>query len=964
MNNRVFILILLSIVLVLLAPHKTMASETSKISKHFIIVYEEKYLPHPTYPQEILDALERSWNCLVAESDLLKFGEVISEEQKCPDEIKKKMKFFKRPPGTEKNKIEVQTTLDLEGGIAGRALPQDKGTATPRLLFSYKVIKDTIFPVAAHEFFHAVQFAYSDPYSEDPWIVESSASWAQAQIFPESQLHISHVSYGYLQFVNSFPLDFYLYANHFQYGSSVFFHYIFSRASEIHGDYKNGKYNIIERIWHYMGENPKPNSLKALALALGSKTLLDEKVKDILLDYALALYLLPHDFSFVPQGKNLKPIEPLSLTDLIKNIDPAGHLISPYHFLKFYDDELNTSEEYMLPLQIQYFSIENWSQFDSIETLNFVVSALNERKWKFAVIYEDKGKPNIEKLDFKNARALYRLKRFGPDAISKLIVVALHIEDRKKSLFSWKNSQAKDFLKIKQEHSKPFYLGYTIGEPPYLEAVKIIRDGKNIYHAQWERVSETSRQKEVLVNEKIDTEGKKPIYLKLSFSRELKTKPKVILGYTHEIKNFERVGSEESLLWQAEIPIAVFEDLARDFKEFPLIVRAQSERGELDLDPNPATIPHLVKLSDSKNEGVWQWQNYADEDEYINEEQAFVKRDKTHNLKLKEKEEVAYRGRVVSKIENKDGSMRKGKPVSGAQIYATIAYLKAPHEKVQERRRVLAKAASKLDMLQEVAKLDLDLLMTEGVRYSGTVDVDEIKTNAQGEFEVPPEKFASFDSNNIYARWIEYIALKDKRMGYVQVVDLGVRVPLKGEKEPEISLSFEKKEITEQCEFSGNFSGSEFIRPVDVRTRYFLLKKPGRVDEEEIIFPHEFATVYGDHEYFVAKPYDIPSYLEDFRKNVWHMNKSFPRQRFIAANPIIEPVPVKDETKYGAIPVKGIITGYRFDPPIKDYVLIQCSFYKSPNSYSAISRTRPFQVNLLKYVENLSKRIMEGVPQP
>src|SRR3989338_8937805 len=104
MNNKVFILILLSIVLVLLAPHKTMAIEASKISKHFIIVYEKKYLPRSTYPQEILNALERSWNCLVAESDLLKFGEVLSEEQKCPDEIKKKMKFFKRPPGTEKNK--------------------------------------------------------------------------------------------------------------------------------------------------------------------------------------------------------------------------------------------------------------------------------------------------------------------------------------------------------------------------------------------------------------------------------------------------------------------------------------------------------------------------------------------------------------------------------------------------------------------------------------------------------------------------------------------------------------------------------------------------------------------------------------------------------------------------------------------------------------------------------------------
>ena len=151
------------------------------------------------------------------------------------------MKFFRKPPGADKNKIPVHIDHFIEKNVAGLASPPDGKDDTPRLFFSDLLSKEDLHATSAHEFFHAIQFAYGHPGWSDSWIVESTAMLAEAKLFPASYFYLP---YNYLMDINKYPLDYSVRTDPFQYGSSIFFHYLFSRADEISEDYKSNKHNI------------------------------------------------------------------------------------------------------------------------------------------------------------------------------------------------------------------------------------------------------------------------------------------------------------------------------------------------------------------------------------------------------------------------------------------------------------------------------------------------------------------------------------------------------------------------------------------------------------------------------------------------------------------------------------------------------------------------------------------------
>jgi hypothetical protein len=120
---------------------------------------------------------------------------------------------------------------------------------------------DNLAVTAGHEFFHAVQYAYD--YAEDPWMMESTATWMEERIathvndnrqyLPVSQIYAAQV-----------PLDAFSRTNGFQYGNWVFWEYLTSR-------YGNG---LVLKAWKQAGtlkRDGKKYSLTALQKVLRKK---------------------------------------------------------------------------------------------------------------------------------------------------------------------------------------------------------------------------------------------------------------------------------------------------------------------------------------------------------------------------------------------------------------------------------------------------------------------------------------------------------------------------------------------------------------------------------------------------------------------------------------------------------------------------------------------------------------------
>lgn len=89
---------------------------------------------------------------------------------------------------------------------------------------------------AAHEFFHAIQFAYDT--GEDRWMMESTATWMEERFNDKSNDNRQYLGSGQLRFPN-LPLDYYNPNGFSQYANWLYFEYL----SEHYG---NG---VVHKIW-------------------------------------------------------------------------------------------------------------------------------------------------------------------------------------------------------------------------------------------------------------------------------------------------------------------------------------------------------------------------------------------------------------------------------------------------------------------------------------------------------------------------------------------------------------------------------------------------------------------------------------------------------------------------------------------------------------------------------------------
>ncbi len=95
---------------------------------------------------------------------------------------------------------------------------------------------------AAHEFFHAVQFAYD--HREDTWMTEGTAAWVEDQVFTAINLNRSYLQHSALA-APATPLDFGRQGH--QYGSWLFFRYLSERFGK----------DFVATIWRLADDSAK-----------------------------------------------------------------------------------------------------------------------------------------------------------------------------------------------------------------------------------------------------------------------------------------------------------------------------------------------------------------------------------------------------------------------------------------------------------------------------------------------------------------------------------------------------------------------------------------------------------------------------------------------------------------------------------------------------------------------------------
>ena len=130
---------------------------------------------------------------------------------------------------------------------------------------------------AAHEFFHAVQFAYD--VQEDPWLMESTATWIEDEIFDDVNDNRGYLPYSIMRHPEK-PLDS---SYPFYYGDWIWWRYLTEMFPQEQG---TGLPVLVRDVWDYADNSGYSGtySMKALEQALTDR---NRTLSDVLASFGV-----------------------------------------------------------------------------------------------------------------------------------------------------------------------------------------------------------------------------------------------------------------------------------------------------------------------------------------------------------------------------------------------------------------------------------------------------------------------------------------------------------------------------------------------------------------------------------------------------------------------------------------------------------------------------------------------------
>ena len=114
---------------------------------------------------------------------------------------------------------------------------------------------DSLRVTAAHEFFHAIQYAYD--YAEDGWLMEATATWMEERVADGINDNRQYLPHGQVA-QPAGPLDHYNSGGFDQYGNWAFFEYLSTRFGK----------GIVRKVWGNADGNYRNHSIKAIKQSL------------------------------------------------------------------------------------------------------------------------------------------------------------------------------------------------------------------------------------------------------------------------------------------------------------------------------------------------------------------------------------------------------------------------------------------------------------------------------------------------------------------------------------------------------------------------------------------------------------------------------------------------------------------------------------------------------------------------
>lgn len=186
--------------------------------------------------------------------------------------------------------------LGADGGLYGFCDSDDPKLESPTVNFDvsgYCVLDNDYLPsqyagapamsslkaTVAHEYFHAVQFAYD--YLEDGWIMEATAAWAEDEVYTTINDNRQYLSWSPIRYP-TVPLDYG--ADDFYYGTWIFFRYLSEKFPKTAG----GMPIIVRDIWRLLDSSDGARDYYSIAGVTKSLRLRDTTLPRVLATFAVA----------------------------------------------------------------------------------------------------------------------------------------------------------------------------------------------------------------------------------------------------------------------------------------------------------------------------------------------------------------------------------------------------------------------------------------------------------------------------------------------------------------------------------------------------------------------------------------------------------------------------------------------------------------------------------------------------
>lgn len=159
-------------------------------------------------------------------------------------------------------------------GLYGYCAPERRVSGEPKQASGFCVLdndfartqfgrspKQSLKVTAAHEFFHAIQFAYD--FTEDPWLLESSATWMEEQFADGVNDNRAYLRFGQLARPRV-PLDLFEPSGYAHYGNWTFWDFLGRRFGT----------EVVRKVWERAGTGrtlPDDFSAQALRTVLATR---------------------------------------------------------------------------------------------------------------------------------------------------------------------------------------------------------------------------------------------------------------------------------------------------------------------------------------------------------------------------------------------------------------------------------------------------------------------------------------------------------------------------------------------------------------------------------------------------------------------------------------------------------------------------------------------------------------------